>query len=131
MNKGGRTAMSVDAFMEALDHPRKGDVEEVRRLILSADAGITEQVKWNAPSFCIGGDDRITLRLQPRNQVQVIFHRGAKAKSAEGFTFDDLDNLAKWMAPDRGMVDFKDSADLNARKAAFLDIVRRWIAATR
>jgi len=123
--------MSVDAFMEALDHPRKGDVEEVRRLILSADAGITEQVKWNAPSFCIGGDDRITLRLQPRNQVQVIFHRGAKAKSAEGFTFADPDKLAKWMAPDRGMVDFKESADLSARKAAFLDMVRRWIAATR
>jgi hypothetical protein len=123
--------MSVDTFMEALDHPRKHDIEEVRRLILSADNGITEQVKWNAPSFCIDGDDRITLRLQPRNQVQVIFHRGAKAKSAAGFTFADPDKLAKWMAPDRGMVDFNDRADLTARKDAFLDMVRRWIAATR
>ena len=123
--------MSVDRFMETLEHPRKREIEEIRQLLLSLDGGITEQVKWNAPSFCVAGDDRITLRLQPKNILQVIFHRGAKAKSTEGFDFKDEAGLARWITPDRGMVEFKDQADLDARKGAFRHMAQAWVDATR
>jgi hypothetical protein len=41
--------------------PRRTDV-------LASDDGITEHVKWNAPSFCYAGVDRVTFRLQPGNR---------------------------------------------------------------
>jgi len=42
---------TVDTFMAALDHPYKAEVQAVREIILGVHDGITEQVKWNAPSF--------------------------------------------------------------------------------
>jgi hypothetical protein len=56
----------VRSFLEDLKHARKDEVLAVRDVVLSADPGITERIKWKAPSFCIDGDDRITFRLQPK-----------------------------------------------------------------
>ena len=38
--------------------------------LLAIDLPITERVKWNAPSFCVDGDDRVTMRLQPKDRVE-------------------------------------------------------------
>ncbi len=46
---------AVDAYMERLDHPLKAEVQAVRDLIKGVDSRITEQVKWNAPSFSYMG----------------------------------------------------------------------------
>ncbi|HSF46597.1 MAG TPA: DUF1801 domain-containing protein, partial [Chitinophagaceae bacterium] len=54
---------SVDGFIRKLDHPLKDVVVKLRSIILDTDPKLTEQVKWNAPSFCYNGDDRITMNL--------------------------------------------------------------------
>ncbi len=41
----------VDAYMQKLKHPRAEVVEALRRIILSADHEIGEEIKWNAPTF--------------------------------------------------------------------------------
>jgi uncharacterized protein YdhG (YjbR/CyaY superfamily) len=41
----------VDAFMAKLDHPFKAEVQAVREIIKGVNPHITEQIKWNAPSF--------------------------------------------------------------------------------
>ena len=41
----------VAEFVRELSHPLKPGVEELRAAILASDDGITEQIKWNAPSF--------------------------------------------------------------------------------
>lgn len=46
----GRTD-KVDEFLENLSHPLKAEVEAVRSIIMGANKGIAEEVKWNAPSF--------------------------------------------------------------------------------
>jgi len=46
---------------------------QLRAAILASDLAISEHVKWNAPSFCYGGQDRVTFRLQPRGRLQLIF----------------------------------------------------------
>ena len=53
-------AEQVDAFMAALDHPFKAEAQVVRDIIKGVHPGITEEVKWKAPSFsyadgCGGG----------------------------------------------------------------------------
>jgi hypothetical protein len=119
----------VDRLMANLDHPHKDAVEYLRAAILAVDPGITEQVKWNAPSFCYGGDDRVTFQLRSQD-VQLIFHRGAAVREdAESFEFTDDTGLMQWRSNDRAVVAFKDLADAQAREQAFGDLVKRWIKA--
>ncbi|MFJ6562092.1 DUF1801 domain-containing protein [Streptomyces sp. NPDC091412] len=112
-----------------VDHPQREAVEYLRAAILRADALITEQVKWQAPSFCYGRVDRVTFQLRSRD-VELVFHRGAKVRDdAASFTFDDDSGLMRWRSGDRAMVTFKDLAEVKAREAAFISLVRRWVRA--
>lgn len=122
---------SVDQFMEDLDHPFKAEIETIRRLILAVDSEITEQIKWNGPSFCYAGDDRITFRLHPPKYIQLIFHRGAKVRTdVREFSFTDSTGLIKWITKDRGTVTFKDHHEMGSRKADLKLLVDRWIKCT-
>jgi hypothetical protein len=98
--------------------------------LLGADPHITEHIKWNAPSFCYGGDDRVTLRLHPPTRLQLIVHRGARVKDPAGFRFEDATGLVTWVAPDRGVVTLGDMAHIQANREPLADLVRRWVAAT-
>ena len=115
--------------MAGLSVPQRAMAERLRKLIAGAAAGLSEHVKWNAPSFCADGDDRVTLNFGPRGDVRVILHRGAKPK-LDGFAFKDSDGLAAWPAPDRGVVTFRNAADIDAKQAELAALVARWIAAT-
>lgn len=121
--------MDVDAFLTTLTHARKAEVLALRAAIRAAVPTLTERVKWNAPSFCAAGDDRITFRLQPGDRVELIFHRGAK-KRTDDFRFEDATGLVKWAAPDRGQVVFRDAADVAEKTPAVQSLARAWIAAT-
>jgi hypothetical protein len=76
----GNPGTEMQAFLQGLKHSRKAAVEAVR-VIISAHSGITEQIKWKAPSFGINGDDCITFRLRPGDRVQLVFHRGAQKRT--------------------------------------------------
>jgi len=121
---------TVDAYLDALDHARKPEIEALRQLILDAVPGLSERIKWNAPSFGKGDDDRITMRLHPGDRLQLILHRGAKAGADDFFRFEDPDRLLSWAAPDRGVVTFRDADDLAAKSAALGEVLRRWVACT-
>ena len=69
----------VDAFMAALHHPLKSDIEAVRRIILAASPKITEGIKWNSLSFRTD-EYFATVHLRATDAVRLVFHRGAKVK---------------------------------------------------
>lgn len=119
----------VDDFLAALAHRRKADIERLRGLIKAADPRLSETIKWNAPSYGYD-DDRITMRLQPGDRVELIFHRGAKPKALAGFAFTDPDGLLKMITADRGVVSFADAADIAAKADALARLVRAWMLAT-
>lgn len=121
---------SVDRYLDDLQHARKAEVMSLRLLILSAVPGLVERIKWNAPSFGLGDDDRITMRLHPGDRLQLILHRGAKAGADDLFRFEDPDKLIAWAAPDRGVITFGGEDDLVAKSAALTEILRRWVACT-
>ena len=124
------TLSAVDAYLDELQHARKAEVAALRLVILSAVPDLVERIKWNAPSFGLGDDDRITMRLHPGDRLQLILHRGAKAGADDFFRFEDPDRLIAWAAPDRGVVTFKDADDLAGKSAALSEILRRWVACT-
>ena len=121
---------AVDAYLDGLQHARKTDIAALRLVILAAVPDLVERIKWNAPSFGLGDDDRITMRLHPGDRVQLILHRGAKAGADDFFRFEDPDKLIAWAAPDRGVVTFKDADDLVSKSAPLSEILRRWVACT-
>ena len=121
---------AVDQFLAELEHPLKAEIERLREILLGANDRITEQIKWNAPSFCYRGDDRVTMKLYPASQIQLIFHRGARVKDTADFTFEDNSGLLKWAAKDRGVLSVRNMAEIEANEAALRDLVNRWAIAT-
>jgi len=122
---------TVEAWLAGQPPGIRGAVERLRAMVLDAAGGVTEHIKWNGPSFCIDGDDRITIGLAPKGGVRAILHRGVKVKDATGFVFADDSGLIRWAAPDRGVITFADEAAVAAHVPAFADICRRWLEATR
>ena len=102
----------------------------MRNIILGTHPDIVEKIKWNAPSFGLEADDRITFRLQPGDKVDLIFHRGAKSKALDGFAFADETGLLKFIAPDRAVLIFTDAVDIETKIEKLRWLVRAWIAAT-
>ena len=120
----------VDGYMAALRHSRKDEIEHLRAIVLGASDGITERVKWNAPSFCWRGDDRVTMRLNPGDRLQLVFHRGAKARPADDFRFADLSGLIEWATADRGVLTVTGPDMLRNRASEIAGVVSAWMAAT-
>jgi hypothetical protein len=117
----------VDAFMETLNHPLKAEVQAVRDIIKGVNPDVTEHIKWNAPSFCYNGDDRVTMNLRATDNLQLIFHRGAKVKDSKDFTFKDSTGLLEWLAADRAIVKLRNMEDVTAKKAALAKVVNQWM----
>jgi hypothetical protein len=124
------SASVVDTYLATLEHKLKPEIEALRTLIHDSVPGLSERIKWNAPSFGRGEDDRITMRLHPGDRLQLILHRGAKAGADDFFRFEDPAKLISWAAPDRGVISFRDGADLAGKSDALRDILRRWVACT-
>jgi hypothetical protein len=121
---------TVEDYRMDLAAPVRNAIDALRRLVLDADPGLTEEIKWNAPSFAHKGRDRVTLGIEPRGRYRIVLHRGAKTQDATAFRFDDPDKVAAWPAPDRGVVRLKDVAEMEARAPALRDLIARWIVAT-
>ena len=121
----------MDLYRAGLDERTLEVVDAIRNIVSASHAGLIESIKWNAPSFAIDGEDRITLGLERKGGIRVVFHRGAKPRTLAGFKFEDEDNLARWPAPDRGVVIFQDIKDVAERAEALGRFCARWISATQ
>jgi hypothetical protein len=114
----------VDAFLAALDHPRKAEILAVRQALLSAMPGLTEEIKWNAPSFR-AADHFATFHLRSTDAATLIFHTGARRRpdGPPEMKLDAPPGMSKRLAPDRVMVMVRDPA---AERDALQAIVRQW-----
>ena len=118
-------------FFDQLDHPLKPAMDLIRNIILGVDDSITEHIKWNAPSFCHSGDDRITFNLHKSGHILLIFHRGAKPRPPKGSgrLIDDRSGFLEWPANERAVLKLTSLDDAMAKKAILESIVRMWIEA--
>jgi hypothetical protein len=128
----GKNNTSVEAFLQTASGPVKEIVSAARQIILNADKRLTEQIKWNAPSYCVDGDDRITFHVGKKGDVMLIFHLGAKAKDRKGKEplMQDATGLLEWATSDRAILRLPDAAYVKAIASKLSTIVRQWIAAS-
>ena len=109
---------SVDEFMVKLDHPLKAETQALRAIIKGVDARITEEIKWNAPSYTYK-DYIATFNFHDKKQIRLIVHNPAIASIKS--------DILEGSYPDRRMVYFSDMNDVIAKKAALEYVVSELI----
>lgn len=120
----------VNEFLDQKKHPQRELIDALRRLILSCDKQLIEDVKWNAPNYVYKQTDRITLNLSGKGMVRVILHCGAaKIKAPTKPLIDDSSGLLTWPSDDRAIAAFKSVEDLQSHQVLFKRIVQHWLKA--
>lgn len=122
----------VTVFLDEQNHPFRNEIEQLRNCILTSNNALTENIKWNGPNYCFNGNDRITMRINPPNQVQIIFHCGAKVKEQpkEKLIKENF-KIFTWKTNDRAIVTFKNLQDIENGKNDLTKIVDEWIEVTK
>lgn len=113
-----RTA-AVDEYMAQLDHPFKTEVQSAREIIKGVDEGITEEVKWNAPSFSYKGNYLVTFNLRAQQHVHLVFHNPAIVEVKS--------DLLEGTYEDRRMTYFKSMDHLLSKQAELEQVLRELI----
>ncbi|HET8984150.1 MAG TPA: DUF1801 domain-containing protein [Trueperaceae bacterium] len=111
----------VDEYMATLEHPYKAEVAAVREVILGVSDDITEQIKWNAPTFSYKGyiaSFNLHSKLG-RQLAHLVFHNG--------IILDDPTGLLEGDYPDRRMAYFNDMNEVVAGADALRGVVQDWI----
>ncbi|HRH46183.1 MAG TPA: DUF1801 domain-containing protein [Pyrinomonadaceae bacterium] len=120
----------VTLFLDSLNHILRDEIEILRQIILDSASKLSENIKWNGPNYCYDGEDRITMKIHPPKQIQIIFHRGVKVlEQPKNRLINDDSNLLAWKTNDRAVATFKNMADITSNKSAFTKIVSEWVNA--
>ncbi len=121
----------VSTFLDELKHPFRMEIEKLREIILNSDARISENMKWNGPNYIVNNEDRITMRVQPPKQIQLIFHRGAKVlEIPKEKIIEDDSGLLLWKTNDRAIATFRNLAEVEINLLQLTAIIKKWIHAT-
>lgn len=121
----------VTVFLKPLKHPLIKEIEFLRATILSANAEMGENIKWNGPNFHHKGADRISMRINPTIQLQLILHRGAKVlKQPKEKLIDDDSDMLVWKGYDRAVITFQNMQEIKAKEAQLKKIITKWLIAS-
>lgn len=99
---------AVDEFMKKLSHPLKAEVQMIREIIKNVNKDITEQIKWNAPTFSYNGEYLVTFNLWEKKKVHLVFHNPMISKVKNNLLEGDYDH--------RRMAYFSNKKDIQAKQ---------------
>ena len=109
-NPTGNQTPQVNEFMDNLDHPFKTEVQMLREIIKNVNQDITEQIKWNAPSFSYKGESLVTFNLWEKKRIHLVFHNPAISKVKSKLLEGDYDH--------KRITYFADQSDIQAKRDA-------------
>lgn len=107
-NPSTASTKQVDEFMDKLDHPFKAEVQMIRAIIKSVNKDVTEQIKWNAPSFSYQGEYLVTFNLHEKKRIHLVFHNPEISKVKSKLLEGDYQ--------DRRMAYFSDTKDIQTKR---------------
>jgi hypothetical protein len=127
-----KAAPTLDEYLQQLPPPLRATVDALRRIILSTDAAIGEQVKWNSPSFYYRGELPATAdpKQYPRDIVVLNLHRGypllvfptgARIPNPAGL-------LEGRYADGRRLLPIRDAVEAEDKAEALQHLLRQWLA---
>ena len=115
----GNRNPDVDAWFERYDNPLKDLVQAVRDVILATDERVSEEIKWQAPTFVYKGNIA-SFFPKAKKHVTLMFHQGA--------SLDDPSGLLEGEGETSRSAKFTSAADLAAKRAALEAVIASWIA---
>jgi uncharacterized protein YdhG (YjbR/CyaY superfamily) len=120
-------------FMSQFDDERKPLVAALLAAIIEACPGLGETIKWNAPTFCDDGKDRMTLMLHKKDRVGLILHTGARPKEDKKapHLYADETGLLEWNSNIRATISFLGLDEFLSKRDLFKKAVKRWIEETK
>ncbi len=125
------TNKEVSIFLDELNHPFREEIDLLRNIILETNENLSENIKWNAPNYHFSGEDRFTMRIQPpKNNCQLILHRGVKKQEQQERLIDSTSKLLQWKENDRAVITFNSLEEIESRKEELGAILNAWILAT-
>lgn len=113
-------AEKVSEYMNLLEHPLKAEIDAVRDIIKNAHPGISERIKWNAPSYYTSAD-LVTFNPRMTQKVHLVFHHAAIVTIASALLEGDY--------KDRRMVYLKDMDAVLTHKTELDRIMKALVAA--
>lgn len=122
---------TVVEFLNELDDDKRLQVDMLRDLILSTEPQLEEHIKWNAPSYVLEDEDRITFNLMNKQGVvKLVLHMGAtREEDKKGVpVMQDYSGLIEWSSDIRGMITFKSIEDVISNTTALKKILNDWLS---
>lgn len=121
----------VDAYMGKLKHPLAKVVADLRRIILSTDKEIGEEIKWNAPTFFYAGEMKptnpkeyrryiVVFNLFKKDCIRLVFPSGAKVKDVSGLLEGDY-------ADGRRLAMFYSAQDVKSKEKNLRAVITKWL----
>jgi len=121
----------VDAYMARLKHPLAQVVANLRKIILSTNKEIGEEIKWNAPTFFYAGKMKpsdpkkylryiVVFNLFQKDCIRLVFPSGAKVKDATGLLEGDY-------ADGRRIAMFYSTQDVKSKEKALRAAITKWL----
>jgi hypothetical protein len=122
---------TVEEFLNDLSEDKRPQVDTLRDLILTTEPRLKEHIKWNAPSYVLDGEDRITFNLMNKQEVvKLVLHMGATRKEdKEGEPImQDKSGLIEWSSDIRGMITFNSIDDVTSNMTALKKVIKDWLS---
>ena len=123
--------IGVSNHIKKLDPDLAKLVEALRKLILSTDKEIAEQIKWNSPSFFYSGEmkpfnakeykrDLLVINLT-KGYALLVFPTGAIIEDTTGILEGDYKD-------GRRLATFKTLDDVKAKGKALQKVIKDWLS---
>ena len=122
---------TVEDFLKDLDDNKQQQVDALRDLIIKTEPKLQEHIKWNAPSYVLDGEDRITFNLMNKQEVvKLVLHMGATRKEDKKGApiMRDESGLIEWSSDIRGMITFDNIDVINSKAASLRKIIKDWLS---
>lgn len=120
-------------FLIQFNDDRKPLVVALLNAINEECPNLTETIKWNAPTFCDNGKDRMTIILHKKDRVGLILHTGTKPKEDKKAPrlYQDDTELLEWNSNIRATITFIDLTDFLSKRNLFKKAVKHWLEETK
>nr|WP_294790483.1 DUF1801 domain-containing protein [uncultured Mucilaginibacter sp.] len=121
---------AVSAYIAQLDETVGPIVEKLRQIILDTDPDISEEIKWNAPSFYYTGEmkpfdpkeyKRHIIVMNLHKRIMMVFPSGAKIANDNNLLTGDYTD-------GRRLLYVTGMDDVLQKEKALRDAVKDWIS---
>jgi hypothetical protein len=125
------SSAQVEKYFRDLEHPLIEVVAALRRIILAAHPEISEQIKWNSPSFYFNGvmkpfdpkeykRDIVVFNLRRKDMILLVFPTGARVNDITGLLEGNYKDCRK-------IAVFSSISQVNVREKDIQSVVLNWI----